>query len=88
MEALLSLGIMALCGLGSLAGTGLFIWMLVSSIKRKGKMGINIQREDCPQCGLALPLVRKPANLRQIMWGGWTCQGCQAELDKWGQPVG
>ncbi len=35
----------------------------------------------CEKCGREQPKVRKPANLQQVMWGGYTCEGCGAELD-------
>ena len=37
----------------------------------------------CPNCNSALPKARKPANLRQLMWGGFTCASCGKEYDKW-----
>lgn len=37
----------------------------------------------CPHCGHALPRLRKPANLRQALWGGGTCRHCGREYDKW-----
>ncbi|MEM1347772.1 MAG: hypothetical protein AAGI01_04385 [Myxococcota bacterium] len=36
----------------------------------------------CAACGHPLPKFRNPANLRQAMWGGWTCPVCHAELDR------
>jgi hypothetical protein len=44
-------------------------------------------RAKCPDCGELMPLVRKPANRRQMLWGGWTCQKCGAELDRSGRKV-
>lgn len=43
--------------------------------------------KQCPACGQELPAVRQPTNTRQAMWGGWTCTGCQAELDRKGQII-
>jgi hypothetical protein len=42
---------------------------------------------SCPLCGAALPAVRVPTSLRQLMWGGWTCS-CGAELNALRQPIG
>ncbi|MEZ4319392.1 MAG: hypothetical protein R3F61_17895 [Myxococcota bacterium] len=42
---------------------------------------------QCGVCGAALPMVRMPANRRQLLWGGWTCPSCLRELDRTGQPV-
>ncbi len=87
MEMLVVALSLACCGLAVAASFGIVVWMLVSSVRRKGKMGINVRREDCPECGEPAPRVRAPANFRQFMWGGWTCSSCGTELDKWGQEV-
>ena len=64
------------------------IVLLVRGTAQRSKMGINLNPpEACPRCGVALPAMRAPKNLRQMLWGGWTCTGCGIELDKWGQPV-
>ncbi|HEU5117799.1 MAG TPA: hypothetical protein VFT74_14325, partial [Isosphaeraceae bacterium] len=39
----------------------------------------------CSQCGNPRPVVRKPANLRQALWGGWTCPYCENEFDRFGR---
>jgi hypothetical protein len=57
------------------------------TIRKRGRWGINLSPPECRQCGTAAPVVRKPANMRQAMWGGWTCAECGLELDKWGHPV-
>lgn len=76
---------LAAAGAGSSA---IVVVMIKQSMDRRGRMGINVRREDCPRCGQKLPVVRRPKNLRQAMWGGWTCERCGVELDKWGRPVG
>ena len=35
----------------------------------------------CPSCGREQPKMRRPKNMRQAMSGGYTCDGCGAELD-------
>jgi hypothetical protein len=30
-------------------------------------------------------VLRKPSNLRQALWGGWTCPHCRGEFDRWGR---
>ena len=52
---------------------------------RKTKWGINTTANQCPRCGTPMPMIRKPANVSQAMWGGSTCATCGAELDKWGR---
>ena len=64
------------------------IVLLVRGTAQPSKMGFYLNPpEACPRCGVALPAMRAPKNLRQMLWGGWTCTGCGIELDKWGQPV-
>jgi transposase-like protein len=49
--------------------------------------GINVRRVYCPACSKPMPYVRKPLNERQRMWGGWTCDSCGTEMDKWGKKI-
>ena len=35
----------------------------------------------CEKCGAEQPKMRKPENMDQAMWGGYTCSGCGAQLD-------
>jgi RNase P subunit RPR2 len=63
------------------------VLLIVSTTQRQGKMGINVRATACPKCQTPLPTFRKPASLRQMLWGGWTCAQCGTDLDKWGQPV-
>jgi hypothetical protein len=42
---------------------------------------------QCPECGEQLPKVRKPANRRQMLWGGWTCPNCGCEVDRKGRTI-
>jgi hypothetical protein len=52
------------------------------------KMGVNLASDlKCPSCGAAFPIVRIPKNYRQFLWGGWTCNQCGEEFDKWLAPV-
>jgi hypothetical protein len=64
-------------------GIGL-VWFATS---RKNKFGINFTKAVCPNCQVELPANRKPANLRQFLWGGWTCGNCGCETDKWAKRV-
>ena len=57
------------------------------TIRQRGKWGINFKRAVCTRCGTPMPMVRKPANRRQALWGGGTCPECGFELDKWGRPI-
>lgn len=80
--------VLLLAGLGiSLTLTFFLVMLIVQSTRRRGKMGINLNRAGCPDCGAALPTFRKPANARQALWGGWTCANCGCEIDKWGRKL-
>ena len=48
---------------------------------RTGRMGINTKTVHCPECGLKAPMVRKPRNLKQALWGGWTCAECGCDFE-------
>lgn len=41
----------------------------------------------CPKCGKEQPRVRRPKNLRQALWGGYTCESCGTEMDKFGKEI-
>ena len=43
---------------------------------------------QCATCGASAPAIRRPANLRQALWGGWTCPNCGTELNRWGHSMG
>jgi hypothetical protein len=54
---------------------------------REGKLlGFNFSSDlKCPVCGRPAPAFRKATNLHQAFWGGWTCEDCDTEYDKWGK---
>jgi len=54
--------------------------------RREGRWGINTSPVTCPRCHAMAPQVRAPKNVRQALWGGWTCT-CGCELDKWGREI-
>jgi hypothetical protein len=81
-------GILFCCALGA---------VVVQTKARTGRWGLNfnsfrdvfsgkplLRQVECPQCHSKQPTIRKPANLTEILWGGWTCSTCGAHLDKWG----
>lgn len=63
--------------LSSMALTTIAI-VLYGVIKHRTNRGAG----HCPECGHQLPAFRRPTNARQMMWGGWTCPHCDAELDR------
>jgi DNA-directed RNA polymerase subunit RPC12/RpoP len=74
------------------AGVGLFsiyLYWIKRENAKESKWGINFTaikpgaKINCPSCGSELPRIRKPGNLRQFLWGGFTCKSCSKEYDKW-----
>jgi transposase-like protein len=59
----------------------------VAAVVAVGLYAVLQKPKDCPQCGTPAPKVRKPANRREMLWGGWTCQKCGCELDRRGRKV-
>ena len=56
-------------------------------IRAGRKMGMNFTPDlKCPNCSARVPAVRRPKNLRQALWGGFTCSNCGKEYDKWLKP--
>ena len=53
----------------------------------KNRWGINLEPVNCPACGSLMPKVRRPASLKQALWGGGTCGKCGCEIDKWGRLI-
>ena len=62
------------------------IWLIIAS-KNKSKWAINIKRVYCPACQAKQPVIRLPKNGSEALWGGTTCPGCHANLDKYGNVV-
>ena len=56
-------------------------------ITEPNKWTINTTPAFCPKCEARMPVFRKPANLRQMFWGGWTCQTCGTEVSKMGHKL-
>ena len=50
-------------------------------------IALFMPRPKCPGCGEQMPRFRKPANRRQMLWGGWTCSQCGCEVDRRGNKV-
>jgi len=64
-----------------------FVFVFSKATKNKSKWGINLKRVYCPVCGTKQPIVRWPANMQQMLWGGTTCPKCHANLDKYGNVI-
>ena len=58
-------------------GIGAAVVLLLFAMSRKPV--------KCPSCGREQPKMRAPTSMNQAMWGGYTCQGCGAEMDARGK---
>jgi hypothetical protein len=50
-------------------------------------IGAAANRKTCPRCTSPMPPLRRPASVRQMLWGGWTCPGCGCEMDRRGREI-
>ena len=69
---------------------GIVLLILLTLIKKDSKyskFGVNLYRIYCPKCNLKQPVIRKPNNQRQAMYGGHTCKKCSTEMDKFGTEI-
>lgn len=48
---------------------------------------MNFNSVNCPNCNSAQPYLRTPKNLRQALWGGYTCKECGCEMDSDGMAL-
>lgn len=55
---------------------GIGILVVVKSLKKSSVP------KRCPNCDAELPVIRKPANFKQGLLGGWNCPNCGVELDR------
>jgi hypothetical protein len=53
----------------------------------RNRWGVNFKEVNCPGCHALVPKVRKPKSRYQMLWGGWTCDKCGCEMDKWGNVI-
>lgn len=63
------------------------VYFIIFSIRRDSKYGINLKRVRCPKCKLKQPIIREPKNERQLLYGGYTCDNCGTEMDKYGSKI-
>ncbi|MBD3318501.1 hypothetical protein GF342_01175 [Candidatus Woesearchaeota archaeon] len=63
------------------------VLVIVSTLKRQGKWGINLKPVFCPKCTTRAPRVRTPTSTQEALWGGSTCTTCGCKMDKWGKEI-
>jgi predicted RNA-binding Zn-ribbon protein involved in translation (DUF1610 family) len=64
---------------------GLIGLFLYHQTKIKGRYGLGPVNVRCPTCGTPQPFIRRPASMRQALFGGYTCKACGCEIDKYGR---
>jgi len=55
--------------------------------KTKPAIALNLNAVNCPKCSTRQPQTRFPRNWRQFFFGGWTCERCETEMDRFGRVV-
>src|ERR1700690_2906223 len=70
-----------------LALSGLVTLLTKYGTVARNRWGINRASVSCPNCNTPRATGRKPRSLSQIVWGGYTCPACGADVDKWGRQV-
>lgn len=66
---------------------GCFAVILIAARLLTNPAAPAVRHVSCPRCGVTQIALRKPANLRQWLWGGYTCPGCGLAMDRWGKPL-
>jgi hypothetical protein len=67
---------------------GAGILLVIHGTIFKTRWGVNTATEaECPGCHKMHGQIRIPRNLRQTLWGGFTCDECGLETDKWNRPI-
>jgi hypothetical protein len=82
-DTILGIALGSVCGLALMGALALLVFGTIY----KTRFGINFSAPKCAECGASVPSVaRIPKTPYQMLWGGWTCEECGLELDKWGDP--
>jgi hypothetical protein len=55
--------------------------------KTNNGWGINLIKVNCPNCDIAQPVMRIPKDIKELLWGGWTCRKCECKMDKYGKII-
>lgn len=64
-----------------------FCIVIRDSIRREGKMGINLEKIKCPRCGEKKSNFKFAKSFPKILWGSWVCGKCGCEMDQWGKEI-
>ena len=80
-DAILGIAIAGSCGFALFLG---LVALIVGTIM-KTRFGMNFSAARCGECDNPAPTVRVPRSFYETLWGGWTCDRCGCENDKWGR---
>ena len=69
-----------------ITGAIVAIAILIVATAAKIQRDVNA-KGGCPRCGTPVPMFRVPDSVRQTFWGGWTCQNCGTEMDRFGNEL-
>ena len=61
--------------------------LILRGNQTKSRWGVHLHTINCPHCSHEQPTLRKPTNIQQAAWGGWTCEECGTQMDKWGRQL-
>jgi hypothetical protein len=86
-DTLLMLIVVPIVGVVVLVLTVGAVLVVRDTVRQRGNWGVNAKPVFCPRCGEPAPVLRKPKNWHQTLWGGCTCAKCGLDYDKWGRPV-
>jgi len=51
------------------------------------RLAMSPPERHCPNCCERFPDFSRPANLKQMLWGGYTCARCGCEADRHGAEI-
>jgi hypothetical protein len=72
--------------IGGILGVGMLL--VIHGTIFKTRWGINtVTQIECPGCHRLHGQIRNPRNVRQMLWGGFTCSQCGVEVDKWNRLI-
>jgi hypothetical protein len=82
-DTILGIVVGSLCAFGILSAMAVLVLGTVFKT-RFGLNPFNVFAVKCAECGAGPPIVRVPRTTYETLWGGWTCDECGTENDKWG----
>lgn len=67
---------------------GVFIFLIINQFrKKKNKNETNLFKVKCPKCNTEQSFIRVPKDIKEAVWGGYTCSNCGCKMDKFGNEI-